>query len=57
MGTHTVIHGDTLSELVEIDIHYYEEGNVRLNWDEKQVKLTLIDASAIVDTIIKKFRR
>ena len=52
--SHYVIHDDTLSELVEIDIHYYEEGNVRLNFkDEKQVKLTLIDASAIVNAIDK----
>lgn len=52
--SHYVIHDETLSEMVEIDIHYYEEGNVRLNFkDEKQVKLTLLDASAIVNAIDK----
>lgn len=52
--SHYVINGDNIAQSVGIDIHYYEEGNVRLSFnDERKASLKLVDASAIVNAIEK----
>lgn len=52
--SHYILRGTTLSQSVEIDIHYYEEGNVRLNFkNDDSTKLDGHGASGIVNAIDK----
>lgn len=50
--SHYVVKNGSISGAVKLDIHYYEDGNVRLNFDEKVATTSISsDALAIVNFI------
>lgn len=45
------VNGSELNGLVKVDIHYYEDGNVRLNFEESGKKAITKSASSIINGI------